>query len=288
MHLLPLLALVTWLRPNLPTPSAIPIQLVIEQPKPEPQPAPAPAKAKQQAPPPGLVASDDFGDVGPTKGPKSPEAEHPQQQKPPSSGSEAPAAAAKAETAAPAEPPSHPAIPTQTASLVAPPPLEPLPELSLPAPSALPPPLPAPPPPKPAAAKRAPLERPPMLTGLTLPLPLYADSANTAGSAQYPGPHASRDEYCAYALSLVLKHIGLLPDSLVGARRGATVLTIRVREDGAIIGAVVTGSSGYSDIDDRVVEMVNAVGKFPRLPMWVPGPAADFTFRLHFPHSPSR
>jgi periplasmic protein TonB len=290
VHLLPLLALIGWTRRPQDAPQTIPIQLVIEQPPPEPPSAPAPVDPKQEAPPPGLRASDEFGDVRPAKDSQSSSAEHPPEDKPPASGSEAAAAAAEAaEAAAPPATPEQrePAEPAQTVALVSPPHLAPPPQLSLPDPDDLTPPsrvaLP-----KHAAPKHRPAERPQTPTGLTLPLPLYADSARPAASARYPGPAASRDEYCAYALSLVLKHLALLPDSAVGARRGQTTLSIRIREDGAIVGAVVVRSSGYADIDERVVRMVSAVGRFPRLPMWVPGPTADFTLRLHFPHTAQR
>jgi TonB family protein len=59
---------------------------------------------------------------------------------------------------------------------------------------------------------------------------------------------------------------------------------MRLREDGSIISARVSQGSGYLDIDERVVQMVMAVGRFPPLPVWLPGPAADFVFHLHFPH----
>lgn len=286
LHLLPLLALVTWLRPPLEMPAPIPVQLVIEQPPPPP-PAPAPETPKTQprAPPQGRLASDDFGKVGPDTGPKSPDTEQRPQSKPPSSGTEAPVAepmaAAKPE---PTEPPKQTV--ERTASLVAPPVVEPLAQPTLPAVSLQ---LPPPPPPPEPPAKHRPAERPPALTGLVLPLPLHADSRSAAvASAHYPGPSATRDEYCAYALSLTLRHLDLLPNALLGARRGETTVTIRLRADGSIMNAMVARSSGYTDIDERVTQMVYAVGKFPPLPSWVSTPVAAFTFRLHFPHPPSR
>jgi periplasmic protein TonB len=281
LHLLPLLTLVTWLRPPLEMPVPIPVQLVIEQPPPAP-PTPATPEAKAQTPPPGRLASDDFGKVGPNKGPQTPETEQPAQNKPPSSAT----AAAPAEPEAPAEPPSQPIEQTQTASLVAPPIIQPPVQPSLSAVTLEPPP---PPPPEPPAPKPRAVARPSAMSGLVLPLPLHADSANPAvASARYPGPSASRDEYCAYALSLTLRHLDLLPDSLLGARRGETTVTIRLRADGSIVSAMVARSSGYIDIDERVTKMVYAVGKFPPLPSWLTTPVADFTFRLHFPHPPVR
>ncbi len=281
LHLLPLLALVTWLRPPLEMPAPIPVQLIIEQPPPPP-PAPTPAapEVKPQTPPPGRLSSDDFGNVGPNKGPQTPETEQPPQDKPLSSG----APEAPAQPAAAAKPSTQAAEQTQTASLVTPPVIEPPVQPTLPAVSIEPP-----PPPEPPAPKRRAVTHPSAMSGLMLPLPLRADSTNSAvASARYPGPSASRDEYCAYALSLTLRHLDLLPDSLVAARRGETTVTIRVRADGSIVSAMVAHGSGYLDIDERVTQMVKAVGKFPPLPSWVVTPVADFTFRLHFPHPPAR
>ena len=280
LHLLPLLALVTWLRPPLEMPAPFPVRLVIEEPPPAP-PAPAP-EAKPQTPP-GRRASDDLGKVGPNKGPQTPEAEQQAQNKPPSS--DIPAAPTEAETAA--KPSSQADEPSQTASLVTPPIIAPPAQPSLPGVTIEPPPPPLPPPEPPAPKHRA-VTHPSAISGLVLPLPLHADSANpAAASARYPGPSASRDEYCAYALALTLRHLDLLPDSLLGARRGDTTVTIRLRVDGSIMNAMVAHGSGYIDIDERVTQMVYAVGKFPPLPSWLPGPVAAFTFHLHFPHRPA-
>ena len=281
LHLLPLLAFVSWLRPPLDIPAPIPVQLVIEQPPPPPAPTPAAPQPKPKTPPPGRLSSDDYGKVGPNKGPQTPDTEQPAQNKPLSSGTpEAPA-----EPAAATEPSKEPVEQqTQTASLVAPPIIKPPPRPNLPAVDIEPPP---PPPPEPPAPKRRAVTHPSAMTGLVLPLPLQADSRNPAiASARYPGPSATRDEYCAYALSLVLRHLDLLPDSLVAARRGETLVTIRLRTDGSIMSAMVSHGSGYIDIDERVTKMVYAVGKFPPLPSWVTTSVADFTFRLHFPHGP--
>jgi len=85
-------------------------------------------------------------------------------------------------------------------------------------------------------------------------------------------------------LELLLRHLDLLPLSYVGARRGMTVLTIRVLADGKINSMRISQSSGYSDIDERVEKMVIAVGRLPPLPQWIQGQWMDFTFQLHFPH----
>ena len=98
LHLLPLLALIGWLRPPLEIPKPIPVQLVIEQPPPPP-PAKAPPRDR---PPPGLRASEDFGEVGP------PSAHKGADTAPPTKG-EAPPPVAQAPTApSPPEPPVEP------------------------------------------------------------------------------------------------------------------------------------------------------------------------------------
>jgi TonB-like protein len=258
-HLLPLLALVTWARPPLPVPPPIPIQLVVEQPPPPPPPVPEPAKPKPKPeikPPPGLRASEDMGEVGPPKPEKGADVA------PPTSGE-----------------PQPPAPATETKPAVASPPPEPAQVAELP------PPLP----PKPAPPKREAAVRLPKPDGLTLPLPIYADQPHPASrSARVPGPTASRDEYCAYALTLALQHLDLLPLSLLGARHGDTAVAIILRSDGSINSVRVVRGSSYSDIDERVVQMVWAVGRFPPLPSWIPGSIAEFTFHLHYPNPSER
>lgn len=370
LHLLPLLALISWVRPPLPVPPPIPVQLVIEKPPPPPPPPPAPAEPKQAAkppppPPPTNRASDDMGEVGPanaekgsattppTKGQPQPAeppaqteaADAPPQSEPPTpeppkpeppkpeppkpeppkpeptqtaAAEPAPAPPTTPRTTSPAIPPATPPPPaTQPAAadptppsqaaaaeqpptpplsephLVAPPiqvaaadpPVPPIETPQFP-PVDLPPERPTPPPkPKPAPRQAAAhfLDQ----QGLELPLPLHPERAVPA-SARYPGPAASRDEYCAYALTLTLQHLNLLPLSLLGARHGDTYVTIRLRADGSIVSATVSKGSGYLDVDERVAQMVMAVGRFPPLPAWLPGPVADFTFHLHYPHPAER
>jgi periplasmic protein TonB len=252
-HLLPLLALITWLRPPLDMPAPIPVQLVIEQPPPPPPPPPSPQPEPQKPPPSGLHASDDFGEVGPTSPKKGNEHTEPTKGEPP-----VPAAEAKTDSS----PPDPPIETHQLASVAAPPP-----------------------PPKPAPPKQQTAARVPKLEGLELPLPIRPDQPSQASaSARFPGPNATRDEYCAYALHLTLDHIDLLPKSMLGARRGDTTVMIRVREDGTILNARVLNGSGYDDIDERVVEMVKAVRQFPAFPLWLKGPVQDFTLHMHFPN----
>lgn len=264
LHLLPLLLLISWPRTPLETPAPIAVQLVIEQPPPPP-PLPAEPKPAAKPPPPGRLSSDDFAAA---EGPKTVKGSG---EAPPSAGEPPPPTEAQAAETPPAKAASpleqsneEPRAPTETQT------------------AELPPPKPAPPPPKPKPPKEQAAARMPKPLGDMWPLPLESNEARR--TAARIGPNATRDEYCAYALNLTLRHLDLLPRSLVGARHGATVLSIRVLEDGTIKNVMVARSSGYPDIDARVEQMVYAVGRFPPLPQWVARPWMDFTFQLHFPH----
>jgi protein TonB len=303
LHLLPLLLLLDWARttPEISTP--IPIQLVLEQPPPPPPPAPQPAQKKAPVKQPlGRLASDDMAE---TEGPKvePPKLDfgkndpQPQAADRESSAPETRTASAAASTAPPTPDSEKPTVPQPStaatqSTLVAPPLPIPLNEQAgdeLPSPTAetqiaaLTPPSP-PPPPKPAPLRERAAVHVPSPLGSAWPLPLHqAAPTETPHTARFVGPPAIRDEYCAAALALTLRHIGLLPLSLVGARQGETHLSIRVLGDGTINSVKVEQSSGYPEIDQRIEQMVLAVGRFPPLPRWM-GPWMDFTFHLHFPH----
>lgn len=254
LHLLPLLALIGWLRPSLDISKPIPVQLVIEQPPPPPPAKPAPQPSPETS---ELHASDNFGKVGPPSDQKGAET------KPPTQGEPSPPAA-EAQTAP--TPPVPPIEAPQAASANAPPP----------------PAKPAPPQPQMVVN----LPKPP---GLELALPQQLDQpSQAAASARFPGPNATRDEYFAYALSLTTQHMDLLPLSLLGARQADTTVIIRVRQDGTILDTRVMQGSGYLDIDEKVIEMVKAVGKYPPFPLWMHGPTADFTLHMHFPNKLQR
>ena len=137
------------------------------------------------------------------------------------------------------------------------------------------------PPPKSKPPRQQTAMRMPQPLGDVWPLPLHPNEARR--TAAHIGPTATRDEYCAYALSLTLRHLDLLPESLIAARRGTTLVSLRVLYDGTVENVMIARSSGYPDIDERVEKMVLAVGRFPPLPQWVPGRWMDFTFQLHFP-----
>jgi hypothetical protein len=268
LHFLPLLALIGWLHPPLEITPPIPIQLVIEQP-----PPPPPQPAQPAKPPPGVRASDDFGEVEKAKAERKTDtpATTPGEPQPPAAETQTAAAAPD-----PLSPLTPPADPLTT-------PFQPLaPETRLPPAAPVQPPKPAPP--KQQAAVRMPKPE-----GGAWPLPLSPDRPHEVShSARLPGPDATRDEYCVYALSLTMAHIDLLPLSLLGARHGDTYVTIHVLGDGTISSVRVMRGSGYMDIDDRVRQMVVAVGRFPPLPLWITGRAMDFTFHLHFPHPSER
>jgi protein TonB len=268
-HLLPVLALGIQLHDPSENAMPIPIQLVFQEP---PPPAPAEPKAAAAKPPPGRRASEDVAEtVAPEisrtdKGSPLPD---PGEPKPPSP---------ETEPVLVAPPMATPLMPipfdthlgeglpraaeTQTAA-VAPPPA---------------------PIPKAAPSKERVAVLTPKPLGSSWPLPLRA---NTPGevprTAHLHGLTAVRDEYCAEALRLTLRQMGLLPRSLTGSRQGTTLLHIRVLGDGTIGDVRVTRSSGFPDIDERIERMVNAVGRYPPLPTWM-GAFMDFTLSLHFPH----
>ena len=107
-------------------------------------------------------------------------------------------------------------------------------------------------------------------------------------SGRQLGPAASRDEYLAYILELTKQHIDLLPLSYVAGRRGETVLSIRVLDDGTIARISIAESSGYPDIDRKVEEMVQAVRRFPPLPQWIQAPSIELNLQLRFPEALER
>jgi hypothetical protein len=107
-------------------------------------------------------------------------------------------------------------------------------------------------------------------------------------AARYAGPAATRDEYLAYLVSLTRQHIDLLPMSIVGDRRGETVISVVVYDNGRIGPLGVIRSSGYPDIDERIERMVAAVGKFPPLPQWYQGDAVQLELTLKFPEALER
>ncbi len=133
--------------------------------------------------------------------------------------------------------------------------------------------MPKPSPRKPAVAPRRLIQRAPGWARLD------------ARPARFPGPAATRDEYLAYLAYLARQHLGLLSRSLIGGRRGETIINVLVLDDGTVAMLSVGQSSGYSDIDARVEDMIRAVGRFPPLPQWFQGPSMQLEFRLEFPEA---
>jgi len=252
LHLLPLLLLLHWEMPPPPEVTPIAVQLVMEPPPPEVKPPPPPEvkptpPKPETKPPPGRIASDDFGN---------PDAKE--------TGHEESADSAAKDAPAPPEAAPSEAPPQKTAAIVPPPP----PEKPNPPRDAVPAPKP---PPKPNPVAHQPPQR-------------VEETAHTAPRrARFPGPDATRDEYLAYLLSLTRQHLNLLTLSMVGDRRGVTVIKILVLDDGTIARLRVGQSSGYQDIDSRVEQIIMAVGHFPPLPQWFQGEGMEFEFELHFP-----
>ena len=254
LHLLPLLLLINW---QMSTPAEIEpvtVQLVMEPPPPPPEVKPIPPQPQPKpAPPPpsGRLASEDLGE------PEAKETDRPKGDAP-----SAPDSATKNDT--PTTETKPPEKPEQTAMAV-PPPLPPAkPETPKPEPIPKPQPKPSP------AAHQAPRH--------------VEEPVNLAPRrARFPGPAATRDEYLAYMHSLIRQHYGLLSSNEIGGRRGMVVVEFVVLDDGKIALVKIRRSSGYPDIDNRVAEMVSAVGHFPPLPQWFQGLAMPFEFGFPFP-----
>jgi TonB family protein len=257
-HLLPVLLLVLWAWHAPPDVTAIPVQLVFTPPPPpppiiKPTPKPVPKPKPETRPPPGRIASENLGETA-QKGRDEAKAEAPAPAKQPAESVESPLEA-----------------PQQLAYLPPPPSLPDPPRLDLPAaldPRALAAPRP---PQKPSPAARQPLR----------PTPQRAHQLLRA--ARYPGPASTRDEYLAYLAYLAHQHIGLLTHQLIGDRRGETIINVLVLDDGTVAMLSVGLSSGYPEIDERVEQMIRAVGRFPPLPQWFQGPSMRLEFRLQFP-----
>ncbi|HVH81598.1 MAG TPA: energy transducer TonB [Stellaceae bacterium] len=134
-----------------------------------------------------------------------------------------------------------------------------------------------PPPPKPAPVSHP--AKPPLAPASTPPRP------QEAPIAQFPDADASRDGYLTYLVTLTQQHMDLLPRSLVGSRRGVTVLSVTVRRDGVIDRIAVAQPSGYPDIDNRIEQMVAAVGRFPPVPDAFVGSPVELALDFLFPEA---
>jgi len=74
----------------------------------------------------------------------------------------------------------------------------------------------------------------------------------------------------------------------VGTRRGETVVSVTVQADGTISHLNVAHGSNYPDIDDRIMQMVAAVRKFPPVPQSFQGNSIELELRLRFPDALAR
>jgi TonB family protein len=246
LHLALLLLIVGWASTTNDDAPLIPVKLVIEQAPPEPEPQPV-----EQPPippqPEHAEAQSQPEHVPSLPAPPAPTPPvHPKAQRPPAK----PALAQSAPTPPTPNPPAPPKAQIQ--------------QEQLPLPNPVPISHPAAPPPAPAAAPPRPSEA---------PLP------------QFPSAGTSRDGYLTYLVTLTGQHMNLLPRSLVGTRRGETVVRVAVRRDGVIDRVSIARPSGYPDIDERVEQMVAAVGKFPPVPDAFAGSPVELDLDFFFPEA---
>jgi len=143
------------------------------------------------------------------------------------------------------------------------------------------------PPPQPVAEPRP--RQPAALTqpAVAAPSPPVA-SRTDASQHQAPrearaGPGLDRSNYFSHLVVLTRPHFHMLPASFLAGRRGRTILTLVVREDGEVERIILKRGSGYPDIDARVQQMVAAVGRFPPLPQSFRAPTVELDFDLLFP-----
>jgi TonB family protein len=256
LHLLPLLLLIDWQFSAPAETQPVTVQLVMEPPPPPPapevKPPPLPQPKPTPPPPRGRLASEDLGE------PEAKEVDKPK--------GEPPAVDKPAKTETPPAETKPPEKPQQTAAL-APPPL---------------------PPAKPDAPKPDPVPKPaPKPTPAAHQVPRRIEEPDNLAPrrGRFPGPAATRDEYLAYMHSLIRQHYNMLSQAVLGDRRGMTVIEFVVLDDGKIALLKIRRSSGYPDIDNRVADMVAAVGHFPPLPQWFQGLAMPFEFGFPFPEA---
>jgi TonB family protein len=264
LHLLPLLLLVQWQSGRVEVPPPIPVQLVLEQPPPPPPPVQAARPEPAITPPSGRLASEEIGPRAEKPSDDSvPQPSETQAEKP--SDDPVPLPSETQADAEPDRPPKAEPEPElrQVASLVQP---QQQPTLLDRAALAL------------AAPVVEPLSQPPAPARQPTPRPRPPQRAAAA-----EGLPAMRDEYLAYLVTLVRPHLPLLSPEIIRGRRGKTSLAILVLGDGTIARISVSESSGYPDIDARVVQIVAAVGRFPPLPPWVDQPSWEINFHLSFP-----
>ena len=77
----------------------------------------------------------------------------------------------------------------------------------------------------------------------------------TPPEAPIPGPDSLQNDYFSRLAALTRDHLDLLPLAFLGGRRGQTILSIYVLDDGTIGRIAVKRSSGYPDIDTRIEQI---------------------------------
>ena len=137
---------------------------------------------------------------------------------------------------------------------------------------------PPPPPPKPKQTAKPVTHRPDTVLRL----------AGPSGWKVLGERPATRDDYLALLKALTQRHMNLLPSSLIAGRRGDTYLTVLVLSDGTIARIAISRSSGYPDIDERVEQMVAAVGRFPPIPAGFADSSMELIMHLRFPEGTER
>jgi TonB family protein len=141
------------------------------------------------------------------------------------------------------------------------------------------------PPPTPSPPPEPPPRKPIVVTVATTASPTAAASVAMSAppDAQIPGPDTLQSDYFSRLAALTRDHLDLLPLGFLGGRRGQTILSIYVHDDGTIGRIAVKRSSGYPDIDTRIEQIVTAVGRFPPLPERFQKPNVELDFNLIFP-----
>ena len=252
LHLLPLLLLLDWPMRRPAEIAPIPVQLVFQPPPPLPRPRPAskPRPKPESRRPRGRIASESMGSPQ-SKGRDQRQSNTPGANKQPAPSADSPFEATQ-----------------QTAFFPPPPPLPTPAEMALP---------------KPLEPDQSQVLKSPPKS--SQPVRRAQRFHFNPRPGRFPGPAATRDEYLAYLAYLARQHIGLLSRSLVDGRRGETIINVLVLDDGTVAMLNVGLSSGYPDIDQRVEQMIRAVGRFPPLPQWFQGPSMMLQFRLEFPEA---
>lgn len=198
------------------------------------------------------------------------------------------AALPKTEAAPPPQPPSAPKP--------VPPPIKPAAVQPKPPPKPPEPKPPSEPKPKESAVAAIPVAaRSPAPAAMPLPVPTPTTATPTqsagdpaASNTQIHGSAIGKGDYYAYLVTLTRSHFDVLPLSYLAGRRGHTILQVTVFEDGTIGRIAVKQGSGYPDIDARIGQMVQAVGRFPPLPEALRRPSVDLDFNLTFPDALQR